>query len=174
MHQVISADADPLRIPKQCESTAQIMKLQVTMLPCWNKCFSFFFFDLFLIQLTGLSLTLRSSPLLDHQAAAEKCRLFVTREEWRTYVSDGVVNLLWSSLAMFVNHFAKLLHSTLCQSPALKLGLIGGPAQSSDKSVFVLLISYNFSVVPQIWLLPEALALNRVGNLHYTLSVVIV
>lgn len=95
-----------------------------------------------------------------------------TGNERRTSISGGVGSLLWSSPPiLFVNQFARRLRSTLCQSPALKLGLIEEPAQRSSRFMFVSLIP---DTVPQIRLLPEALALSRVWYLHYTEGLVII
>lgn len=100
MHQVISTDTEPLRIPKQCKFAATSPLLLVLLLLSCSCKFSFIFksllswlslsWFLFLsFQLTEFRQSLRSSPLLRHQRAdADKTDSAWTEEpmkdSWKT------------------------------------------------------------------------------------------
>lgn len=82
-----------------------------------HPCLSYLFIYFLSFQLTGLSLSPRSSPLLEHQrASADKTRLCVNRRthEKRGHIKNKSVSLLQSSPVMvLVNPFIDSPHSSL-------------------------------------------------------------
>lgn len=144
------------------------------MHPCWNEIFFLYF------QLTELSLSPRSPPLLEHQRAnADKNRLCVNRgtQERRAHCNNKFVNLLWSSSVMvFVSVY---------QVPTLLPFLWAisevqqntGASSELQQGVMPLWVRSLLDLTgPLKYLLPAAdqtLALNIVLYMHYTEGLII-
>lgn len=177
MHQVISADTDSLRIPKQCKyppspktqyyyNVAAHQLQRDYSLQYMHASMSKLYIVLS-FQLTELSLSLRSPPVLEHQRAnADQNRLCVNRrtQEQRGHINNKSASLLWSSpVVAFVNLSIEFLHSSLSCGPSPRFSRIQESAQSFYKvSHLTGLLKYLPAVGDQ------TLALNIVLNMHYT------
>lgn len=130
-------------------------------------------------QLTELSPSPRSPPLLEHQRASEDTnRLSVKRrtQEWRRPIENKSVALQWSSSVMvLVNLFIEFLHSSLSCGPSPRLSRIQESALEFLQSVIC--VSCLLHLTELLKYLPAVgdptLALNIVLYMHHTEALIV-